>query len=112
MAYPGTHDNPTAREWYEELPDRQRQALWRYLNRPEGLSSEVAPALIQLAWSSPAALAIAPLQDVLNLGAEARMNMPGRADGNWRWRCSTDLLSAPEIEWLRNLTKISNRGSA
>ena len=112
VAYPGTHDNPTARKWYEELPDRQRQALWRYLNRPEGLSSEVAPALIQLAWSSPAALAIAPLQDVLNLGAEARMNMPGRADGNWRWRCSRDLLSAPEIEWLRNLTKISNRASA
>ena len=112
VAYPGTHDNPTAREWYEELPDRQRQALWRYLKRPEGLSSEVAPALIQLAWSSPAALAIAPLQDVLNLGAEARMNMPGRADGNWRWRCSRDLLSAPEIEWLRNLTKISNRASA
>ncbi len=112
VAYPGTHDNPTAREWYEELPDHQRQALWRYLKRPEGLSSEVAPALIQLAWSSPAALAIAPLQDVLNLGAEARMNMPGRADGNWRWRCSTDQLSAPEIEWLRNLTKISNRASA
>jgi 4-alpha-glucanotransferase len=112
VVYPGTHDNPTAREWYEQLPERQRRALWRYLNRPEGGSSDAAPALIQLAWSSPAALAIAPLQDVLNLGAEARMNMPGRADGNWRWRCPEDLLSAPAIEWLRKLTQTCNRSGA
>jgi 4-alpha-glucanotransferase len=65
--------------------------------------------LIELAWSSRAALAIVPLQDVLNLGAEARMNTPGRAEGNWCWRCTEDMLSAPEVEWLRQLTKASNR---
>jgi 4-alpha-glucanotransferase len=65
--------------------------------------------LIQLAWSSPAALAIAPLQDVLNLGAEARMNVPGRAEGNWRWRCTEELLSAADFHWLRELTGSSNR---
>ena len=108
VVYTGTHDNPTTREWYEELPDTQRQTLWRYLKR-EGRGSEPALALIELAWSSRAALAIVPLQDVLNLGAEARMNTPGRAEGNWRWRCTEDMLSASEIEWLRELTKASNR---
>ena len=109
VAYTGTHDNPTTREWYEELPDPQRRIFWSYLKRPEGRSSDAAPALLQLAWSSAAALAIAPLQDVLNLGTEARMNVPGRAEGNWRWRCREDMLSAPEIEWLRDLTKSSDR---
>ena len=64
---------------------------------------------MELAWSSAAALAIVPLQDVLNLEAEARMNMPGRVEGNWRWRCPEDILSAAEIEWLRELTRVSNR---
>jgi 4-alpha-glucanotransferase len=109
VVYTGTHDNPTTREWYEALPDAQRQTLWRCLNRPEGRSSDAAPALIDLAWSSRAALAIVPLQDVLNLGAEARMNMPGRAEGNWRWRCPEAMLSAPAFQWLRDLTKASNR---
>ena len=62
-----------------------------------------------LAWSSVAALAMAPLQDLLNLGREARMNVPGRADGNGRWRCTEDMLSDPAFEWLRDLTKSSNR---
>ena len=66
-------------EWYEELPPYQQQNLWRYLNSPPHDSREVAWHLIHLAWSSPAALAIAPLQDLLNLGAEARMNVPGHA---------------------------------
>ena len=109
VVYTGTHDNPTTREWYEELPDAQRQIFWSYLKRPEGRSSDASPALMELAWSSKAAVALVPLQDVLNLGAEARMNTPGRADGNWRWRCPEYLLSAPEIEWLRDLTKASNR---
>jgi 4-alpha-glucanotransferase len=109
VAYTGTHDNPTAREWYEELPDAQRRALWSYLKRPEGRSSDAAPALMQLAWSSRAALAIAPLQDVLNLGTEARMNVPGRTEGNWRWRCPEATLSAPAFQWLRDLTTASDR---
>ncbi len=109
VVYTGTHDNPPTREWYEGLPAAQRQFLWRYLKRPEGGSADAAPALVELAWSSAAALAIVPLQDLLNLGAEARMNVPGQADGNWRWRCPEDILSAPEIERLRGLTKASKR---
>jgi len=65
--------------------------------------------LIRLAWSSAAALAIVPLQDVLNLGTDARMNLPGRVEGNWRWRCTEDMLSEPALERLRKLTAISNR---
>jgi 4-alpha-glucanotransferase len=109
VVYTGTHDNPTTRGWFEELPEYQRQNLWNYLKRPAGDSSEVAPALMHLAWSSPAALAIAPLQDILNLGEEARMNVPGRAQGNWRWRCTEDMLSAPVFQGLRDLTKTSRR---
>ena len=87
----------------------QRQNLWRYLNSPQGDSREVAWDLMRLAWSSPAALAIAPLQDLLNLGAEARMNVPGRAEGNWSWRCTEELLSTADFHWLRDLTRSSNR---
>ncbi len=92
VAYTGTHDNATTRQWYEELPDYERQNLWSYLHRAPGTSADAAPELMRLAWSSPAALAIAPLQDLLNLGSEARMNVPGRAGGNWRWRVREDML--------------------
>ena len=61
---------------------------------------------MELAWSSQAALAMAPLQDLLNLGNEARMNVPGRTDGNWRWRCTEEMLNDPAFEWLRELNKI------
>ncbi|MGO9918401.1 MAG: 4-alpha-glucanotransferase [Isosphaeraceae bacterium] len=109
VVYTGTHDNPTTRGWYEELSDPQRQNVWSYLRRSGGTASEVAPALMHLAWESVAALAIAPLQDLLNLGNEARMNVPGRAEGNWRWRCTAEMLSARAFEWLRDLTKVSGR---
>jgi 4-alpha-glucanotransferase len=68
------------------------------LKRSGGDSSEAAPAL-------------APLQDVLNLGKEARMNVPGSAEGNWRWRCTEQMLSDPAFEWLRALTTTSNRSA-
>jgi 4-alpha-glucanotransferase len=68
--------------------------------------------LLGLAWSSIAALAIAPLQDVLNLGREARMNQPGRAEGNWRWRCTDGMLSASVLQSLGDLTKASSRADA
>jgi 4-alpha-glucanotransferase len=109
VVYTGTHDNVTSRGWYEELPLYQRQNLWHYLNSQQSDSREVAWRLMHLAWSSPAALAIAPLQDLLNLGAEARMNVPGRAEGNWSWRCTEELLSTADFHWLRDLTRSSNR---
>jgi len=82
--------------------------LWSYLKRAPGQSAEAAPALMHLAWSSPAALAIAPLQDLLNLGSEARMNVPGRADGNWGWRVREDMLSQA-FQRLQDVTESSKR---
>jgi len=112
VVYTGTHDNSTTRGWFDELPDPQRQEVWSYLKRPAGDNGEIAWELVRLAWSSRAALAIAPLQDLLNLGEEARMNHPGRAEGNWRWRCTEEMLFAPVFQDLRNLTQTSDRLSA
>jgi 4-alpha-glucanotransferase len=109
VAYTGTHDNAPTREWYEQLPEYQRQNFWNYLKRAPGASDDAAPSLVNLAWSSIAALTIAPLQDLLNLGAESRMNIPGQASGNWRWRCPDDLESSPAFRWLRELTELSKR---
>jgi 4-alpha-glucanotransferase len=109
VVYTGTHDNTTTRGWFEELPPDQRQTVWRYLKRPGGESGDATRALLDLAWSSSAALALAPLQDLLNLGSEARMNVPGTAEGNWRWRCTPDLLAATAFRRLRELTENSNR---
>jgi 4-alpha-glucanotransferase len=107
VVYTGTHDNPTTRGWYQDLPDDQRRNLWKCL--PEGTPRDAEPALMELAWSSKAALAMAPLQDLLNLGNEARMNVPGRIEGNWRWRCTAQMIGDPAFESLRDLTKSSNR---
>ena len=111
VVYTGTHDNATTRSWYEELPPDQRQNLWNYQKRPSGESVDAAPALIELAWSSAAALVIAPLQDILNLGSEARMNLPGYAEDNWRWRATEDMLTPETFRWLHDLTQTWNRAS-
>jgi 4-alpha-glucanotransferase len=108
VVYTGTHDNPTTRGWYEDLSDDRRREFQRYLER-HGAEGEAASSLMRLAWSSRAALAMAPLQDVLNLGKEARMNVPGQPGANWRWRCTTDMLSDSAFEWLRDLTTASHR---
>lgn len=112
VVYTGTHDNNTTRGWFEALPESQRQTLGEYLRRAPGESLEAAPELMRLAWSSPATLAIAPLQDLLNLDATARMNIPGQPGGNWRWRLTEDLLSPAACDWLRDLTTQAGRSAA
>ena len=77
VVYTGTHDNDTTRGWYEALPEHERRHLWNYLQRQPADSREATWELIRLAWSSASALAIAPLQDLLGLGSEARMNVSG-----------------------------------
>src|SRR5271155_727093 len=61
VAYTGTHDNAPTRQWYEQLPEYQRQNFWNYLKRAAGPSDDAAPSLVNLAWSSIAALTVAPL---------------------------------------------------
>jgi len=107
--YTGTHDNPTSRGLSEDLTGEQRESFWRYARGHGARSGDAARALIELAWSSSAALAMVPLQDILSLGREARMNVPGRADGNWRWRSTEDMLSDPAWEWMRDLTISAKR---
>jgi 4-alpha-glucanotransferase len=112
VAYTGTHDNPTTRGWYEGLSDAERRNLWRYVKRSGGSSADAAPVLLRLAWSSGASLAMAPLQDVLNLGRDAQMNQPGSAEGNWRWRVTDEMMSNSAFQWLRDLTIASTRADA
>lgn len=109
VAYTGTHDNNTTRGWYEGLSADQRQIVCRCLQRPTLDLEEAAATLLQLAWSSVATLALAPLQDLLNLGTGARMNVPGLAEGNWCWRATEELLSGPAFQRLYELTTSCNR---
>ncbi|PWT96707.1 MAG: 4-alpha-glucanotransferase [Terriglobia bacterium] len=110
VVYTGTHDNPPSREWFDELTDTQRQILSsQYFDRVADENIEAGPALMTLAWHSRAALAMAPLQDLLNLGREARMNVPGIAGGNWRWRCTEAMLTDEPFAWLEELTAGSKR---
>jgi 4-alpha-glucanotransferase len=112
IVYTGTHDNPPTRAWYEELPDEARRHLWDYMERRSITSRDAADALLHAAWSSRAALAIVPLQDVLNLGKDARMNRPGSARGNWRWRATDDMLSPSVLQTLRDVTQASSRSGS
>jgi 4-alpha-glucanotransferase len=109
VVYTGTHDNPTSREWFEELTTAQQEAVSSEYLDGNAQGIEVGPALMGLAWSSVAALAIAPLQDLLNLGPEARMNVPGRPGGNWSWRCTNEMLTEEPFAWLGDLTDDSKR---
>jgi 4-alpha-glucanotransferase len=85
VCYTGTHDNDTTLGWWRGLGRAQRQAVGRALGAAD---PEMPAALVALAWSSPAPLAIVPMQDLLGLGSEARMNRPGKRKGNWRWSLS------------------------
>lgn len=90
VVYTGTHDNDTTRGWYETAPEKERDLCRRYM----GINGhDIAWDLIRAAWSSVASFAVAPLQDLLSLGNEARMNLPGREMGNWGWRMPADALS-------------------
>ena len=83
VAYTGTHDNDTARGWLESAPQHEREYAFRYLNTDP---NRFVWDLIRGIWSSVAVYAITTMQDLLNLGTEARMNFPSKLGGNWEWR--------------------------
>jgi 4-alpha-glucanotransferase len=103
VVYTGTHDNDTTRGWWDSLTDEER--AWADLD-----ASDPAWSLISVAWASRAALAVAPLQDVLGLGSEARMNLPGTEEGNWDWRFAPGTLTPELATRLRALTREHGRG--
>jgi len=105
VVYTGTHDNNTTLGWYRELGDMERERLRAYLNK-DVKEDSVCYDLIKLAWSSNADIALAPLQDLLNLGGECRMNLPGTAGGkNWVWRCRTEPMNDLKLHWIFQLTE-------
>src|SRR5262249_18300918 len=107
VVYTGTHDNDTTVGWFRTLPEGERRYLERYL---PGLSAEnMAWELVRLAWGSVADYALAPLQALLGLGTEARMNLPGRAEGNWRWRFRAEALTPELLDRVGELTELYNR---
>jgi 4-alpha-glucanotransferase len=106
VVYTGTHDNNTTRGWYEEA-DEALQHEVRVYTATHG--DDVSWDLMNVAWKSKADIAIAPLQDVLGLGAEARMNTPGQAYDNWTWRFTREALNEGITERLKNMTRHHGR---
>jgi 4-alpha-glucanotransferase len=106
VVYTGTHDNETTVGWFKNLTERERQYFGKYA---PGAAADPAWTLIRLAWASVADLAVAPLQDLLRLGNEARMNLPGTAEGNWGWRAPAGMISQELIERLAEMTTIYQR---
>lgn len=106
VVYTGTHDNDTARGWYERVPEGEREFYRRYLDRD---GSQVAWDLIRASWASVAVMALAPFQDFLALGNEARMNYPGNPSGNWTWRMPGEALN-PDLQGrIRELNYLYDR---
>jgi len=110
VIYTGTHDNNTVRGWLEgEASPEERKRLFRYLGREVSVE-EIHWALIRLAMMSVARWVILPMQDVLGLGAEARMNRPSVAQGNWEWRLLPGQITALVSETLLEITETYGRG--
>ena len=106
VVYTGTHDNDTTAGWYAALDEKSRHNLLTYLARD---GSDVVHDLIRLAYQSVADAAIVPMQDVLALGSEARMNLPGRPEANWSWRLPADGLRDGDAAWLAGLVATYGR---
>jgi 4-alpha-glucanotransferase len=106
VVYTGTHDNDTTTGWYAQAPEAERDFVRRYLARDDG---NVAWELWRLASASVADTAVAPLQDLLGLGSEARMNTPGVAAGNWSWRFTWDMVPYWLAPQLRELAELYGR---
>jgi len=101
VAYAGTHDNDTTLGWFSKLDSATRQQVLDYTGTD---GSHIHWDFIRLLLMSVADTAILTLQDVIGLGSEARMNFPGRADGNWQWRFTWDQLTDEVQARLRKLT--------
>jgi 4-alpha-glucanotransferase len=106
VAFTGTHDNDTSRGWYDSAPDETQDFCRRYLGCAD---DEIPWAMIKAIWSSVAEMAIAPMQDLLELGSEARMNFPSRAEGNWQWRLKSEQLSPQLAGRMQEMSTLYGR---
>jgi 4-alpha-glucanotransferase len=106
VVYTGTHDNDTTPGWWATVSDQERQHALDYFGNPK---DGMHWAMVRAAFDSVARMAIVPLQDVLGLGSDARMNIPSRSDGNWGWRFQPGMLKRDLEEKLAALAGISDR---
>ncbi len=106
VVYTGTHDNDTTAGWYRTATERERQFARRYL---AATGNSLTKELIRTALSSVADMAVVPFQDVLDLGSEHRMNLPGTTDGNWEWRFSWSMIGPQHADAMYELTALSYR---
>ncbi len=110
VIYTGTHDNNTIAGWYKsELTAEDRKRISEYIGR-EITEETVHWELIRLAMMSVADIAVIPMQDILGLGGDNRMNLPASAEGNWEWRLTQQQLTQDLIKKLTNMTGIYGRG--
>jgi 4-alpha-glucanotransferase len=110
VVYTGTHDNNTVRGWFDgEASPEDKRRLALYLGK-EVTADNAHWELIRLAMMSVAQTAVIPIQDVLGLGREARMNTPARDQGNWTWRIDPNALTSSVSRALREMTELYGRG--
>ena len=107
VVYTGTHDNDTTVGWFNQLSNYERDEVLRYLGciDPQGIHW----SLIRMGWMSIANMAIVPYQDLLGLDTDARMNFPGKPEGNWGWRYRPEALNREVSDRLKSMTYISGR---
>jgi len=105
--YTGTHDNDTTMGWFKGLDAREQKVIEEYLGHP---IQQPSRDFLRLAFASVADVAIVPVQDLLCLDRDARMNIPGVADGNWEWRVQQGQLTEKLAAGLKNLTLFYGRG--
>jgi 4-alpha-glucanotransferase len=106
VVYTGTHDNDTTVGWFTSLEAAEREFCLKYLNTT---GTEIHWDFIRALFASVANTAIVPMQDVLGLGTEARMNLPNSTEGNWSWRLKEQSLTSELAERLRKLTELYGR---
>lgn len=106
VVYTGTHDNDTSRGWYKSASDLEQHRLREYVR---SACEKPEMELVRLAMFSNANQAIFPLQDLMGLGTEHRMNLPGTATGNWMWRFTPDMMQLINKEYFTYLVGITNR---
>jgi 4-alpha-glucanotransferase len=111
VAYTGTHDLDTLAAWWSALAPAERERALARAADAGVRERDAVWSMVRLLLSSPADTAIVQLQDILGLGSEARMNVPGRAAGNWRWQLAR-LPGAAQARRLRDATEEAGRCSA
>jgi 4-alpha-glucanotransferase len=109
VVYTGTHDNDTTIGWFTSATEHEKTFVRKYIGKD---GKEIHWDLIRLASQSVADMAIYPMQDVLGLGTEARMNLPGKSSGYWEWRFSWDQVVAVHATRLYEITALYKRCSS